>query len=98
MAQLRGGTAPLEIETGMYVGIPAKQDMQIVQRGSKVTVTCPAQVCPASHLAMESFTPGFKDLCDRQKLIKNSKLYMLQTKTTKWGIPSLTCLWPETNC
>ena len=68
---------PLEIETGRYVGIPAEQRICKVCRGAvedevHFCITCPALTLPRIPLlqAMDSISPGFKDLYDRQKSIK----------------------------
>ena len=96
VARLRGGTAPLEIETGRYVGIPAEQRICKLCRGAvedevHFCITCPALVMPQSHFYSQ-WTPCFMD---HRNL---SKSYMLQTKTTRWWISSLTRLRPRTNC
>ena len=78
VARLRRGIAPLEIETARYVGIPAEQRIYKSCRGAiedevHFCITCPALVLPPHPMllqAMDSITPGFKGLCDRQKLIK----------------------------
>ena len=59
------------------IGIPAEQRICKLCRGAvedevHFCITCLALVLPRIPLlqAMDSITPGFKDLCDRQKLIK----------------------------
>ena len=74
MAQLRGGTGPLEIESGRYVGIPAEQKICKLCRGAvedevPFRIVYPTLVLPCIPLlqTIDSITRGFKD---GQKLIK----------------------------
>ena len=74
VAQLR---TPLEIETSMYVDLPAEQRICKLCRGAvedevHFCITCPALVLPRILFLqeMDSITPGFKGLCAGQKLIK----------------------------
>ena len=68
--QIRGGTLPLDIEIGRYVGIPAGEDMQNCVEG-QLKMKCISELS-ALHLvlpripllqAIDSTTSGFKDLC-----------------------------------
>jgi len=73
LAWLRGGTAPLQIETGRYVGLPQDQRICKLRKNTAVEdkthfcTTCSALALPCIPLfqTMEATTPGFSDINER---------------------------------